>query len=97
MIATNLILSSIWRRPQVFLGPTAPPLSAGPIMLPIVCRPKVTKAAICSFMPKRPLKSPIVRHFAFRLREMRLARGLSQENLAGKANLHCQATPTFTH
>jgi len=39
-------------------------------------------------MPKRPLKSPIVRHFAFRLREMRLARGLSQEELAGKANLH---------
>lgn len=39
-------------------------------------------------MPMRPLKSPIVRHFAFRLREMRLARGLSQEGLADKANLH---------
>lgn len=45
-------------------------------------------AAICSLMAKRPLKSSIVRHFAFRLREVRVSQGLSQEDLAGKADLH---------
>lgn len=45
-------------------------------------------AAISSSMAKRTIKSPIVRQFAFRLREMRIAQGLSQEALADKADLH---------
>jgi transcriptional regulator with XRE-family HTH domain len=39
-------------------------------------------------MAKRAIKSPIVRQFAFRLRETRMAKGLSQEALADEAGLH---------
>lgn len=39
-------------------------------------------------MAKRAIRSPIVKQFAFRLREMRTAQGLSQETLADKAGLH---------
>ena len=39
-------------------------------------------------MAKRAIKSKIVRQFAFRLREMRMAKGLSQEALADEAGLH---------
>ncbi len=39
-------------------------------------------------MARSAIKSPIVRQFAFRLREVRLAQGLSQEALADRADLH---------
>ena len=39
-------------------------------------------------MAKRAIKSKIVRQFASRLREMRMAKGLSQEALADEAGLH---------
>lgn len=39
-------------------------------------------------MAKRPIRSSVVRHFAFRLREVRVAQGLSQEALADRADLH---------
>ena len=39
-------------------------------------------------MAKRAIKSKIVRQFAFRLREMRMAKGLSQEARADEAGLH---------
>lgn len=39
-------------------------------------------------MAKRALRSPVVRLFALRLREARVAQDLSQETLAAKAGLH---------
>ena len=39
-------------------------------------------------MAKRTIKSPLVKQFALRLREVRLASGLSQEALAERADLH---------
>lgn len=57
-------------------------------MLLIVCRPKVTTGTISSFMAKRTIESPTIKQFANRLREVRLAQGLSQETLAEQADLH---------
>ncbi len=57
-------------------------------MLLIVRRPIVTFPAICSPMGKRRLQSPLVRVVAQNLREARLNKELSQEELAEKADLH---------